>query len=315
MKNFLFFIFLSMLSFLLTSATTYAARMVLVAPEFASTNGEPFTVSVYIDSEGQKISAVSGELTFNSDLLTIDTITTRNSVVSLWINQPKIDSNHVTEGTATISFEGIIPGGYDGVRSPYYKEKNPGLVFLVAFRPKKEGDSVIQLHNTQLHLLNAEGSIVPTHPQIAHISIPHQSIVYSPVYNKQTKTTSNTLDVSIKRNTLIANNAWYVDVNEDQSIRPTQHIFVAESREYTPEAVVSNFWKEINGIYVLENQLRTKYVHIKVEYQNNTFTYVTLAPVENSPLFIYSSRILSSIVGVLMLLLLYRYGSFIAKFF
>jgi hypothetical protein len=113
---------------------------------------------------------------------------------------------------------------------------------------------------------------------------------------------SPTLAVAIDRDPLIASNRWYVGIVEDESIRPIEHIFVAESGLYDIANVSSGDFKETGNLYVLKDQSRSSYVHVKVLYENGQYSFVTLRPVENSYAKRYLSRILGTIVFALLAL-------------
>jgi hypothetical protein len=299
--------------FITMSLHVSAASLVLNAPEGASTNGEPFTVSVSLNGEGSVVSAVGGVLSFDSDLLAVDSIVTRSSIVSLWVNQPRVLDESYKDGKTRIAFEGIIPGGFSGVRSPYYDGVHPGIVFFVTMRPKKEGIATFLLDQIELHAFDKDGTILPSEPKTTQMTIPMQSIVYVSGEKEVTEVKSNTLIVTVDQDPLIAKNSSYLVVNEDQSIRPINHILVAESDAYDVHDVLENDWHVADGPYILTDQKRTKYIHVKVFYENKTFTVQTIPPVEKSHQYRYLSRIL---IGIAILaLFFYRYGTYYKKLF
>ncbi len=279
----------------------FSATLILDAPTDASTNGEPLSVTISVDSEGKALSAISGVLSFPTDSFDIQSITTRSSVVSLWVTQPKKSTVERTSSRTNIPFEGIIPGGFTGVRSPYYQGGRPGLVFIVTLLPKKASVATLSLDNVEFHLFDAQGTTVKIDSIHSSINVPTQSIVYNSVTRDLALTYSTTLDVGVVRDPLIANNAWHLLVVEDESTRPIDRIFVVETREYNSGEVKDSDWEEVNNMYVIKNQLRTKYIHVKVLYENNTYMIKTIAPVENSSGIPNFSRILISILCVMIL--------------
>lgn len=294
--------------FMSNSANVFSARLILDAPTDASTNGEPFSVTISVDSEGEALSAISGVLSFPSGVFDIQSVTTRSSIVSLWVSQPKISAKEIIGDRVRIPFEGIIPGGYTGVRSPYYQGVRPGLVFIITLLPKKASIANISLEDIKFHLFNAEGTMVKVEPVTSLVTIPTQSIVYSTVTRDLALTYSTTLDVNLLRDPLIANNAWYLSVVEDESTRPISRIYISETGEYSSDEVSENEWKEVKNMYIVKNQSRTKYLHVKILYENNTYMIKTIAPVENSPSIFYSSRILISILCAIIIgFVLYLY--------
>ncbi len=90
------------------------------APEKINVNDE-FRVFVFIDTENEEINAVEGKIIFSADLLELKDILEANSIISLWIERPRLIQDGV------VIFSGIIPGGYKG------KE---GLLLTLVFKSR-----------------------------------------------------------------------------------------------------------------------------------------------------------------------------------
>jgi hypothetical protein len=89
--------------------------------------GDTFIVDLRIDTEEECINTVKAIISFPKDLLEAKDFSTGNSILSLWIESPKIDQK---EGL--ISFVGGIPGGFCGPL-PGEPEK-PNLLGRIIFR-------------------------------------------------------------------------------------------------------------------------------------------------------------------------------------
>jgi hypothetical protein len=89
--------------------------------------GDTFIVDLRIDTEGECINTVKAIVSFPKDLLEAKDFSTGNSILSLWLEGPKIDQK---EGL--ISFVGGIPGGFCGPL-PGEPEK-PNLLGRIIFR-------------------------------------------------------------------------------------------------------------------------------------------------------------------------------------
>lgn len=303
--NRIFIIFLLILFSL--DAHTFAARVLLDVPTTAATNGEPFAVTISLDGEGQVLSSVKGELSFSSQLFEIQDIITRGSIVPLWVIQPKQSNSYEESGRTIISFAGIMPGGFDGVRSPYYSGVKPGEVLIVTLLPKKKGTDTVLLDKTELHLFDNKGTTIPTTSVSSIISVPDQSIAYNPITRPFTLGESYTLVAHVDRDPLIMNNAWYLSVTEDESVRPIKKIYAVETSEYDPQALKDSDWQEVENTHKLIDQSRSKYIQIKVLYEDNVYVLRTIAPVENSHTI---SRYLSILVIItITCLVLYLYAT------
>jgi hypothetical protein len=89
--------------------------------------GDTFIVDLRIDTEGECINTVKAIISFPKDLLEAKDFSTGNSILTLWLEGPKIDQK---EGL--ISFVGGIPGGFCGPL-PGEPEK-PNLLGRIIFR-------------------------------------------------------------------------------------------------------------------------------------------------------------------------------------
>lgn len=305
---------IAFLIFIATTAYTFSAAITISSPVKSSPNRTPVTVRVMLDPEKDSISGMSGNFSFPTDLFSIGDISTQSSVVSLWIKQPAVTDEHYLDGRTHILFEGIFPGGYDGVRSPYYKGVRPGIVFTVQLIPKNKGQGVLMIDDVLLNAYDSEATPLKAVSSAVTIENPSLSDTYLTAPNPSKEVESPTLTAFISQDVLINNNAWYLMVNEREQKSSIQKIYVVENDEYHASLVGEYEWRLEKTPYVLIHQNRTKYVHVKVIYSNNTYTLRTLPPVENSKDFPLASRILLSVALALLVLYVYAKYFFIPRF-
>jgi len=98
--------------------------------------GEIVTISVKVKDSAEAINAVSGTVSFPENLLQPISLSKEKSLVTLWIQEPKI-------GKGKISFEGVI-------LNPGFQGDN-GLIFQARFKAKNTG---------QVNLNFIEGSVL-----------------------------------------------------------------------------------------------------------------------------------------------------------
>ena len=127
-----------------------AAKLELVSQSSEIGVGSQFQIDLMLDAEGQDINAIEGNITFPKSLLEIKEIYTGNSIINFWIEKPQIN--------AEIKFSGVIPGGFSGVLSPYYKGGRPGKVFSLIFAAKKEGADAVEIHGAKVLLNDGQGT-------------------------------------------------------------------------------------------------------------------------------------------------------------
>jgi hypothetical protein len=65
-----------------------------------------FEVGVFVDTEGELINAVSGDISIPADV-SIERVEDGQSLITLWTKRPSV-------GDGSITYEGIIPGGFSG---------------------------------------------------------------------------------------------------------------------------------------------------------------------------------------------------------
>ena len=108
---------------------------------------ETFSVQVIIDTEKDCINTIKGEIDFSKDVLEAVNFATGNSILTIWLQTPKIDQN-----LGKISFIGGIPGGYCG---PLPGE--PGeldLLLKIFFKTKRDGMANLKFSEESQVLLN-----------------------------------------------------------------------------------------------------------------------------------------------------------------
>ncbi len=299
--------------FLLVSscAISYGATITIDALEKNAQNDSPVVVRVLLDGEDAVISGIAGNFSFPSDMYSLGSVSVENSIVPLWIEQPRISVEKYLDGRTHLSFEGIFPGGYEGVRSPYYKGVVPGSLFSVMLIPKSDGRGVYIVDDILLHSYDSEATIIPTKSSFKIFEIPYFRNVHSEKKQKYTQSTNTSVTAFITRDTLINNNAWYLSLYQQDQKSSIQSIYITENNTNIPSAISEYEWRSSIVPYVLLHQDRTKYIHVKVLYSDNSYELKTLPPVENFQNFSTMSRILGGIAT--LLLVLYLYVTFLRK--
>lgn len=285
----------------------YAASITLTAPDRAVPTRQPVTVTVFLDTDKKTVSGIAGNFSFPEDMFTLGDISTEGGVVSLWLNQPTLSEEKYFDNRTHITFEGIFPGGYTGVRSPYYQGEKTGTLFTVTLIPKNKGTGVLLLDNIILNSFTSDAAPIPVESAVKMITVPQLLPLAGGEKNTiLTRAKKQTLSTFITRDPLVNNNAWYLVIDDQGAPSAISSMYVAETNDYDAEAVAESDWRVIKNPYVLLYQDRTKNIHVKVMYADHTYTTNTIHAVENFTSISYISRIL---VGVaIVLFLLYIYG-------
>jgi hypothetical protein len=305
MKSFSTKIICGLLTFLSCFFFAYGAEITIQSSTMALANAQPIEVQIFLNPEEDTLSGISGSFSFPEDMFSIEDIVVESSVVSLWVKQPAISNEKYLDSRTHITFEGIFPGGYEGVRSPYYGGKKPGILFSVILVPKLKGMGAFIVDDVVLHRFDGEASLIDVPSVFRLISVPDLNVTKTVSSSLVHRIKSPTLTAAITRDSLISNNAWYLFINESKPVSGIESVYVAETDDYNGEIVEPSSWRKVTMPYVLLYQDRSKFVNVKIVYANRTYTTITLPPVENSNSISLISRILVSIVIVLCVIYAY----------
>ena len=132
---------------LLVSIPTYAATFSLSAPWNTAAIGQPFEVSVFLNSDYERINAVQGSVILPANILFLKEIHDGNSIVNLWVERP-----HLIAG-GKIMFSGIIPGGYSGAK---------GFLFSFIARGDVDANDLISIQDVKALLNDGSGTTAKT---------------------------------------------------------------------------------------------------------------------------------------------------------
>lgn len=296
----------------LPAQTNAAFLSVDTVDDLTSISG-PVVVTVNLDPEKDSVSAVSGTFSVPADLFEVGSISTSNGVVSMWVESPRVIKENYFDLRTRIRFEGIIPGGFTGVRSPYYDGSRPGLVVKITLIPKAQGVGYFLLDDVQVRAHDIQGTLLSnktTDIPFTNAQVQKASTEKSP---RPREVKSSTLQLLLNQSELIENGAWHLVIREEETLQGIDYIQVAETRDYRTPEYSSSLWRKTSSPYVLRNQDRDMFIHVKVVYTNNTFALSTIEPVENSE---RKSSLPLILVGIILVIILSsRYAAHFRKFF
>lgn len=120
-------------------------------PAINTTVNDKIEVFLMLDTEGERVNAVEGNIIFSKDKLGLVDIGYEDSIINLWIEEPKLEEGKII-------FAGITPGGFDGVREPFQKEVESGKILTLVFKAKNVGSGAVVLENARALLNDGEGT-------------------------------------------------------------------------------------------------------------------------------------------------------------
>lgn len=129
----------------------FAASLKAVFPVSTFAVGDTVPVDILFDPEGESINAIEMTLIVPPNL-TVQSTSDANSIVSVWVDR----TTEVHNGTLT--FSGIIPGGFDGVIDPLTKKTGAGKIMRVFFKPTNTGVGTLSFSESHAYRNDGEGT-------------------------------------------------------------------------------------------------------------------------------------------------------------
>lgn len=284
MRTIIFSIIISLQTFTLV----YGAELLLVQTKDIRSGSVTFDVT--LNPEDEMVNAFASSISIPSDLFEVESISTTGSVSTLWLTRPQVsrDTSILSSLTSRISvvFEGALPGGFDGVRSPYYEGKRPGKLFTITLKPKTKGVGMLFFAGTKVLLNDGKATEAIVTTNTATIVVPEIKTP-SPLAKQKrdnivlTEARERTLTAFVIRDDSIADNTWVVIFGDDTTRHTPQMYRIAESNTSLPRDIPFYEWREASSPFVLAYQKRNRFIHVQALYTDNTYTTITLAPVEN----------------------------------
>lgn len=122
---------------------TNAQSVTLSASKSSYSLSDSILVTVTVQTGGQQINTVGGQVSFSPALLAVSDVRFGNSIISLWVDKPTANNT-----AGTIVFTGGTPGGYSG---------SSGNLFTFIVKPKQEGSLTITFKDVKVLLNDGSG--------------------------------------------------------------------------------------------------------------------------------------------------------------
>lgn len=298
MKTFL----LTLIIFISGSLSAHALMLSLEQTSDISTGQISF--DVMLNTEGTSVNAFSGAVSIPVDQFEIESISTAGSVSVLWLTKPALSEERDINGRKRIPFEGMFPGGFDGVRSPFYEDTRPGKLFSVTLRPVAAGKALILLENVDIRAHDGQATKLAVTTEPSTIFVPDPRTLPKVETKKKTpiEISNSSLQGFLSKDESVASGRWMLTIYDDITDRSASGYFVAESKTSDPRGVRAYEWKKATQPYVLKNQWRNRFIHIKALYDDASYSFTTIAPVENASDSSLAWRILVMIAAALIFL-------------
>ncbi len=143
---------------LLVPSVSQAATLRVTPSSATVSAGGSISETVDVSSTDQALNAISGTISFPSNLLQVVSISKDTSVLSLWVQDPSYSNS-----SGTITWSGIVPNpGYQGGSSP---------VLRVLFRARTPGSATVAFSSSAVLANDGNGTDILTSASPATITI------------------------------------------------------------------------------------------------------------------------------------------------
>ena len=207
-----------------------------------------------LDTQGEEVNAIEGGISFPSAILELKEIKDGNSIINFWIEKP------AQKGNGLVQFSGVIPGGFNGVLSPYYKGGKPGRIFGLVFSAKKENVGAIEVKSASVLLNDGKGT--PANVQISNFSF---VAIRIPIREDswafpRDADPPELFTPEIANDPNIFDDRWFLVFAAQDKVSGIDHYEVQETRGKEPD---KSKWNTAQSPLILKDQSRASYIFVK----------------------------------------------------
>jgi hypothetical protein len=253
--------------------------------------GETFSVSVFIDTEGEIINVANVNLDYPEEILAAKDFSQGNSILNLWIKNPEIK-----RGIGKISFAGGIPGGFKG---------NRGFLGKVFFESINSGEGSVFFEESSEVLLNdGFGTKANLKKEKAKFS----------VLTEKLEIPEDQLKKEIEKDK-IPPESFKIEINQYPSIFEGKHFITFNTTD--KQSGVDHYevkegkrnWEKAESPYLLKNQSLGEKIQVKAvdKAGNERIEEITPEPVKRAKIdWRLIVKIVLIIIGLGVVYLIYR---------
>lgn len=133
--------------------SAFAVELSVTPPLGPVHAGDTFTVDVVLNPADTEVNALEGVIAVSSGL-EIRSVRTNASVVPLWAEGPRISGN-------TVSFAGVIPGGYLGSLGSEWVGYRPDVALTLLVTARASGAASVSFKSAQVLANDGSGTELP----------------------------------------------------------------------------------------------------------------------------------------------------------
>lgn len=286
LNSIFFFTSLYSIFYILNPVPAFAAELKLSSsqtPEIAL--GQQFQVDLLLDAEGESVNALEGKIYFPTDLLDLKEIRDNDSIVNFWIEKPK---SYILNPKSYILYSGIIPGGFEGVLSPYWSGFKPGKILSLIFEAKKEGEGLVEAKDLKVLLNDGKGTETDTiisNFQFLISKQPPIPLVSEPAIRDSEPPEDFQPELAADPN--IFNGRWFLVFAAQDKGSGIDHYELQENRK---QKIENRRWEITESPFLLKDQKLRSYIYVKAVDKIGNERIIEIAP--RNPLAWYENWII-----------------------
>lgn len=259
--------------YLLLALPAKAASLNLTSPSPEIGVGQKFQIDLMLDAENQDINAAEGTISFPEEFLELKEIRDGDSVISFWIEKPVLSLEK-------IKFSGVIPGGFSGVLSPYYKGGRPEKILSLIFSGKAEGSGAIEIRDARVLLNDGQGtqaSLAISNFQFL-ISKKLLDSIFHSLDSKKDTDPPELFTPEVTRDPNVFDGKWFLVFAAQDKSSGVDRYEIAEKRGGLTQNYAELPWQTSESPYLLKDQKLKSYIYVKAVDKAGNARIVSLAP-------------------------------------
>lgn len=246
---------------------TNAANLYFEPAQGNYAKGDTFIENLILDTEDETINVVETKISYPAEILEVKEISTGNSILELWTNQP-----FAVKGV--VSFTGGKPDGYKG---------KDGKIISIAFKVLKNGEAEIKVGNDTKVLLNdGKGTEAKLTLKSAFINTSGSKISGDEWEKllKSDKTPPLPFKIKLSKDPSLFGNQYFISFATTDKETGIDYYEVLES----PLTIKSNkvpSWKKTESPYLLQDQSLQSEIIVKAVDKAGNERMVKFNPRDN----------------------------------
>ncbi|MEZ4180034.1 MAG: hypothetical protein R3B41_00740 [Candidatus Doudnabacteria bacterium] len=272
-----------------------AAQIMVQPQELAVPQPNDYMVIVTIDTEGEMINAIEGQVVIDKALGQVKTVTESGSIIPFWVIRPQVSG----ESSQIIKFSGTIPGGYQG---------SAGILFNLVM-PAYQGEQIteaITLQNVKALRNDGLGTSVAVKSvgfRLGGQNLSLDSQIKDQIYdqNRPDNEPPEAFTPQIAQSDQVYNGQWFVSF---AAVDKQSGIEYYEVQETKNGRIKSDLWVKAESPYLLQDQNLQSYVYVTAVDRAGNERIVKISPRNPIPLW-QSWWPLAVFVGLLVVLFVF----------